>query len=496
MESRQSSMRIAERAANVVFVSGLSVCVLNLLYIAYYYYWTGTKVFSSPLVGWGFVSTLAVTGGLFAAGLKLSMPAKGNAALSVCSIAASIYAVELFLSIWSNLPSVQEHEYRQTLAASARGAGVDFDLRTKAQVVRDLREEGLDPAVSMFPYGLVRQGEDGSLQSSIRSRGAELLPLAGISRRLTVVCNESGDFLTYDSDEHGFHNPPGIWDEVPVDVVMLGDSFTQGWCVPSGRDFASVIRRHYPRTINLGIEGDGPLTMLATMKEYGGILKPKITLWCLFESNDLADLQREMNTPLLRRYLTDGFTQGLATRQIEIDRELTTYMETFIDANSTRTRLREVVRLVLNVDDMPSRFVSIVKLSALRARLGLVANTERVSAPPEVMAQRAQSMAGLFDAFRRTLLEAKRFTEQSGGRLYVVYLPSREMYRPQGPGPNPDRAGMLEIVREVGLPLIDIHPVFVDHGDPLALFPFRYGAHYNEEGHRLVAETILAGVSR
>jgi hypothetical protein len=495
MESRQSSGRIAERAANLVFIGGLGVCALGLLYIAYYYYWTGAREFTSDAIGWVFISILAVAGGLFAAGLKLRMPARGNAALSISSIAASIYAVEFFLSTWSSLPSVQDSEYRRTLAASARAAGVDFDVRTKAQVVRDLREKGLNPAVSIFPYGLVQPDDQGTLQSSIRIRGAELLPLAGISRRLTVVCNESGDFLTYQSDERGFHNPPGIWDQAPVDIVTLGDSFTQGWCVPSGRDFASVIRRHYPRTINLGIEGDGPLTMLATLKEYGRILKPRITLWCLFEGNDLADLQRETNTPLLRRYLTDGFTQGLATRQPEIDRELTTYMDAFIDANSTGLRMREVARLVLNVDDLPSRFVGVMKLSALRERLGLVANTERLAASPEAMAQRAQSMAGLFAAFRETLLEAKKLSDQAGGRLYVVYLPSRDTYLAQGPGPNPDRERLLEIVRAVGLPVIDIHPAFVNHGDPLGLFPFRYGAHYNEQGHALVAETILASVS-
>jgi hypothetical protein len=489
-------MRIAERAADVVFVCGLGICVIGLFYIAYHYYWTGAREFSSAFMGWAFIAALAVTGSLFAIGLKLRMPAKANAALGVCSIGASIYAVEGFFSIWSSLPSVQEFEYRRAMAASAKAYGVDFDSRTKTQVVRDLRNEGLDPAVSMFPQALLTQGENGTLRSSLLSDGVELLPLAGISRRLTVVCNENGEFVTYDSDEHGFHNPLDMWDQAPVDVVVLGDSFAQGWCVPSGREFASVIRAHYPRTINLGIEGDGPLTMLAAMKEYSRILKPQITLWCYFEGNDLGDLRRETNTPLLRRYLTDGFTQRLATRQSEIDRTLTTYMDTFMDAGSPRPGLREVVRLATNPDDVRSRLVGMMKLSALRARLGVVANRERRPASPEAMAQRARSMVDLFESFRQTLIEAKRFTEQSGGRLYFVYLPSRDRYASEGPGPNPDRERVLEIVREVGLPIIDIHPAFVNRGDALALFPFRYGPHYNEQGHRLVAETILAGLSR
>jgi hypothetical protein len=348
----------------------------------------------------------------------------------------------------------------------------------------------------MFPQALLAEGEDGSVRSALISDGAELLPLAGISRRLTVVCNEHGEYLTYDSDEHGFHNPPDTWNHASVDVVLLGDSFTQGWCVPSGREFASIIRGRYPRTINLGIEGDGPLTMLAAMKEYSPLLKPTITLWCFFEGNDLADLRLEMDSPLLRRYLTDGFTQRLAVRQSEIDRQLTTYMDTFMDRDTPQPRLREVVEVVDNPDDAWSRLVRVMKLSALRARLGIVGNRDRLPPTPEAIAQRARSMADLFESFRQTLLEARRFTEQSGGQLYFVYLPSRDTYSPDGPGPNPDRTRVLEIAREVGLPIIDVHPAFADHGDALALFPYRYGPHYNEQGHKLVAETILAGLPR
>ena len=47
------------------------------------------------------------------------------------------------------------------------------------------------------------------------------------------------------------------------------------------------------------------------------------------------------------------------------------------------------------------------------------------------------------------------------------------------------------MVRELGLPLIDVHPAFEAHHDPLSLFPFRGFGHYNEAGHALVAQTVL-----
>jgi hypothetical protein len=67
---------------------------------------------------------------------------------------------------------------------------------------------------------------------------------------------------------------------------------------------------------------------------------------------------------------------------------------------------------------------------------------------------------------------------------------------PNGPGPNPDRDSVLNIARDIGLPIIDLASVFARHADPLGLFPFRLADHYNEEGHRLAADTILAHLPR
>lgn len=43
--------------------------------------------------------------------------------------------------------------------------------------------------------------------------------------------------------------------------------------------------------------------------------------------------------------------------------------------------------------------------------------------------------------------------------------------------------------------LLDIHPAFRAQGDPLALFPFRRLRHYNQEGHRIVAQEVLRSIS-
>src|SRR5262249_55402503 len=138
----------------------------------------------------------------------------------------------------------------------------------------------------------------------------------------TLLCNESGSYVSYESDEHGFNNPRGLWTQGSVKIVALGDSFTHGYCVADDKNFIALVRRVHPGTVNLGMAGDGPLLMLATFREYVRVVKPRVVLWFYFEGNDLADLVHERTSTILTRYLEDGFSQNLIDRQIEIDKAL------------------------------------------------------------------------------------------------------------------------------------------------------------------------------
>ncbi|MBI2200639.1 MAG: DUF881 domain-containing protein, partial [Armatimonadetes bacterium] len=112
----------------------------------------------------------------------------------------------------------------------------------------------------------------------------------------------------------------------PFDIAAIGDSFTHGMCVPSGKNFVAIVQTRYPRTLNLGIQGTGPLTQLATLKEYLPFVKPKLVFWFYFERNDLNDLRIAMKSPLLRNYLRRGFSQSLFGKQADLDRALAEYI--------------------------------------------------------------------------------------------------------------------------------------------------------------------------
>jgi len=219
----------------------------------------------------------------------------------------------------------------------AESAGIPFDARTPIEIVEDLRDAGRDVWPAVYP-GPLASSSPGGLQDK---RGEILLPLAGIANVDTRYGNEEGRYLIYHSDEHGFHNPLGIWEQPQIAVAAVGDSYTHGAQVPSDRNLMAPVRRRWPATLNLGIGSNGPLVELATLFEYLPQRGPRVVLWVLCELNDLGeDLNREIQSPLLQRYWKERRSiQNLEARQPEIDALLRGYVELATSSASWSTRM-------------------------------------------------------------------------------------------------------------------------------------------------------------
>jgi hypothetical protein len=379
------------------------------------------------------------------------------------------------------------------LLASAKAQGIVFDMRSPLQVVHELQARGLDTVLAVYPRAQFEKGYVDLWKSIVRSNGAELLPLAGISKKLTFLCNESGQAVTFQSDEHGFNNPLHLW-KAPIDIAAVGDSYVEGLCVPPDASLVSIIRKRYPATVGLGMQGNGPLSMLATLKEYAAVVEPKVVLWFYFE-NDLDDLLEERTSSILMRYLSPGYTQGLASRQAEIDRILTAFLSAAESRNATESRLTELSDVVANLVRQPGAAMRILKLTEVRSTLRLPRGKVTEAGVRDYETEVVD--AGTADLFYQILTEAKKSVEQWRGRLYFVFLPAWNRYArgsliPQG------RNVALTAARRAGLPIIDLHQAFAAQEDPMTLFPPKlrvYAPHYNENGHRLVAEEVLRAIS-
>jgi hypothetical protein len=490
MTKNEKLLAIGITPANGIIAGAGVLWVLILAYFVYYYGWTEQRQFTS----WRAMLLCYVSPALLAillfASLRLRQSRRINLALAIFSIGVSSFALETLLTVWLNLPSVTQDLALKRRVEAAKALGIEFDSRTKTQVVDELRGRGIDAVPSVFPKALLKEQNDGTMKSLITINGVEVLPLAGMANKVAVLCNDGGQFVTYRSDTHGFHNPQTLWDIASIDIVAVGDSYVHGWCVPPDDNFVAIIRKRHPATLNLGIEGNGPLTMLATIKEYAEIVKPKVVLWFYFEGNDIKDLSMERNSPLLRRYLTSEFSQGLLAHQTEIDHALDEHIKTARDENRSLARLKEIIAYL---DKLPSKIKNIIVLRQLRHQFGLVQKTA-ADRPRSAASSPAAKRYNLeIELLGDILARAKESVSRWGGVLYFVYLPSYLRYAPEQT--NFWRDQVLRAANKVGLPVIDIHRTFTVQKDPLVLFPLRIQSHYNQEGHRLVAEEVLRSIS-
>ena len=293
-----------------------------------------------------------------------------------------------------------------------------------------------------------------------------VVPLGGVTRVLSVLCNETGTYTLFNSDRYGFKNDDAAYDR-PLDTLVVGNSYAQGFCVPPEDDVAAQLRAHGRNAVSVGSAGNGPLLALASLMEYGPVLRPKTVLWLHYNGNDLPDLAIERDNPVLLGYL-QGRTQNLAARTAELDALLTS----FIDAKyvERQQRLEEAVPIT----DKIRAFLTAHKLRRL-LRL------DRDSWNPD---KRPEAQLALFE---QVLRQARSVASGWSGRIVFVYLPEWEHYAKT---PSSTRQPVLDMARRLGFPIVDFARVLDESDDPLSYFPFRIQNHYTPEGYRRLASEL------
>ncbi len=472
------------KLSNLVLVGSAAALVLVMLYILYHYGWMGERRFAD-WTGMALYCILpAFFAALFLASLKLKPVYKLSLAALCLLVVTSGYGAELFMlepekTAWVDAPKRKRNE----LVQLAKQYGIEFDTRERFEVINDLRQRGIEAVPAVLPAALLKKQSEYTLKSAIGAQAVEVIPLGGIANKLTVLCNQNGQYVNYRSDQYGFHNPVEIWQSNLLEIAALGKSFTQGYCVPSDKNFVALIRNRHPATLNLGMATHGPLFMLAALTEYLPPLSPRVVLWFYAEGNHVLYLQHEKKSPLLMRYFQDEFRQNLVGRQRDIDRALTDYVETEQEA-------REIPERPRRDNEGFAALARIIKLTVLRQKIGLVYGTDSVQ-----LEERADLDANI-KLFHQVLSRAKQRVGAWNGKLHFVYLPSWARYENGSPRTaDEERATVLKMAAALDIPRIDLHPIFEAHGDPLSLFPFRRFYHYNEQGHRLVSEAVLKSIS-
>lgn len=420
-------------------------------------------------------------------------------------MATTLYAGDVVFAVWQ-YGSVTFHENGWLRANSgeerpsdravvAEKEGIRYDTRNRIEVIEDLSKAGIRAYPSIPPIVLVKGWPNKWDGTELTLDGVEVLPLGGISRQTVVYCNEVGTYVVYNADEHGFRNPAGLWSSGQMDIAVVGDSFVHGACVPSDTSFSELIRSRYPRTLAVGRDGNGPFLDLATLLEYLPSVRPKIVVWVYYEGNDLSlDILWEQTSPFLRRYLQGNPFQDLIRKQPEIDRLLVDHVERIRESFNFRYKAKNFARhWVSSLNSFLDETEQILKLDHLRGYLRRPLSLQRSdsSVTSHVLPPSDPKTLQQFSEVMRT---AQHAVNSWGGKLVFVYLPQWERYSGKGQMSG-DREQVLNLVREMGLPLVDLHPRFSADADPLRMFPLRLNGHYSIDGNQVVQEEIERIVS-
>lgn len=410
-------------------------------------------------------ATLFITYVLFRCPEELKL----NVAICLISTLIGIYIIEIVLSYNSRIMS--HNKIPSNLAKYL----IPLDPRNKSQATKDLRSRGINAYPSINPNEEI-------FTDSAYLKKTSTYSLGYISGKTTVLCNESGEWITYESDEHGFHNPQGLYNERNLDIALIGDSYVHGYCVKSEDNIAGRLRRTGKKVLNLGIGASSSLNHLAILKEYGKPLKPKTVFWFFYEGNDYGEfVNREKNLPHLLKYLDKDFSQDLINKQELIDKFLINYIDKdcgFAFEQDTKAKREELLNKI-TVESTLNISSSTIKLKQLRLMLGMLDECTCKKEP-------------LFsDVFK----EAKRLVNEWDGQLIFVYLPEwtryagktnlcRKRYL------NSVKNDIFAIIKDLQIPIIDIQEIFDSYPEPLFLFPFRAEGHYNSQGYILMGNIL------
>ena len=383
--------------------------------------------------------------------------------LFLSSIIFSLYLIELFLMLKPDNPFSQ-------MISDDKKLGVEFDSRSKVEFYSDSIKK--NPDLVMAIPGM-----------QIINKGKTILRFGGISNRKTVLCNESGQYVVYQSDRYGFNNPDEEWEKEKIDFLLVGDSFTHGYCVNTENTMSGnliLLKKNNNGVINLGAVGSGPIAQYASLREYLPIKKVKNVLWMFYGGNDITDFNLDLNNEILLKYINDkNFTQNLKTKQKIIDKIL--------------INLQNKIYL--------SKKKDFIKLYNVRSFF-----TEYTYKP----SSKDQANKKFFKEkkFKDLVKQVNEFVESQGANLYFVYLPpyvsllsNDELksvknldYKDNELANYQQYGEIIKIINDLNIPVIDLKKeVFDKSEDPFAFYPFGLpGKHYNELGYKKISETILS----
>ena len=405
-----------------------------------------------------------------------------NCILLILSIVFSLSIIEIFLSSLKLYQvDLRRYENKNIIYNNIKKKNLSFDKRTLFEVYRDFKEKK-----NYLP----------KVPPSIQFES--LLTFGNISNSKIIGCNENGKYTLWKSDRYGFRNTDELWEEKNLDIILFGDSFTNGACVESDENISgNLIKNHSKKIINFGISGTGPFDQYAILKEYSKNLDAKYLIIIFYEGNDYRSLNlTKKMQPTLYEYLEkDEFSQNLIFKQKIVDENL----KKLINQKEIEAKKNNYIRdeFKSNIFEYLSfsNFYKFYNIRSLAAGL-IVSKFESIAELRLFSNNKIKN-----NIFSKIIDKFKEFGKNRNSELILVYMPSVERYGKEYNKVSRIRLNKLdyihktitEIFEDKNVRYIDLKKDLFDKKvDQDYLFPLKlsgYG-HLSKRGYFEVSEVI------
>jgi hypothetical protein len=288
--------------------------------------------------------------------------------------------------------------------------------------------------------------------------------LGAVPGSVVDLCRAGNIPVKYRADRFGFRNPP-LAAATSAKIMLVGDSFVEGICLPNGQDIAGRVRARENAVLSLGTRGAGPLLELALLGRYGPVVRPEWSVIVFYEGNDWQNLERELQKPWLAQALDPAADFGLPQVNQQEREAVRTQIARWDQGGGIGT-LDTISR-----GNVTRNFLA---LHQTWVRLGL----GYPKSPPDI------------PQFELILQRARALASGWGGRVAMVYLPQNTRFMgllPNSFAYDSLRNKVLKAAQQAGVPAIDMTPYFGAAADPIVLF----GEHHlSPAGADMVARVI------
>ena len=451
-----------------------------------------------------------------------------NSALTLISILLVVISFEFYTEFYLKKKNFIENPYE------------NYDFRSKFQVYDDMLKEGKEVAIYIEPYSFTYVNFDNYLNGINDGKNPQFLetnlrlkkplwPLSGISNKLSILCNEMGDFTIFKTDRYGFRNPNNAWNDDELDILLLGDSYGQGFCVKDEETIASRLRnKHNLKILNFSSGGNGQLEQLATLMEFGKLRQFKHIIILYYEGNDLDNLEDTFKLSedgsyqqslWALNYFTDPtYNQDLPNRVKESD-ELSRARIQLQYLRYAKMRKKQLINekdeiiRITKLQNKPIKEEKFNRILKLKNTQDLIKKTLDNKHEIEVKIQTMLSNDPFeeteiveekelydkkdlyndrtYEIFEKLITKINLLTKEKNAKLHFIYLPELARYSQNRITRNLSRIKIRKIIMRNKIDFIDLDKeMFRKIKNPEEYFPFKRMGHYNPQAYEKIADIL------